>query len=137
VLVAESSRLVAEALMVAIDVEPSMEPIGYALDGWEAIELAESLSPDVVVVGPQLAGLDGFTLTGLLNEFWPSVGVIRLTETRPTEERDRPFLSSAADCCVPLDRSADELIEAIAARSARASAPVGSYSRPHAQASRV
>jgi len=73
VLVAESNRLVAEALMLAIDVEPTLEPIGYALDGWEAIELIERLGPDVIVIGAKLAGLDAFTLTGLLNEFWPSV----------------------------------------------------------------
>jgi DNA-binding NarL/FixJ family response regulator len=105
VLVAESSRLVAEALMLAIDIEPTLEPIGYALDGWEAIDLAETLCPDVIVVGAQLGGLDAFTLAGLVKEFWPSVRVIRLS----------------------LDYSADELIDAIAAASARGALAEVSY----------
>jgi DNA-binding NarL/FixJ family response regulator len=122
VLVAESNRLVAEALMLAIDVEPTLEPIGYALDGWEAIELTGSLGPDVIVIGAKLAGLDAFTLTGLLKDFWPSVSTIRLTDWR----------SSAADGCVSLDRSADELIDAITAAAAQNTFPVSarSYAQP-------
>ena len=111
VLVAESNRLVAEALMLAIDVEPTLEPIGYALDGWEAIELIGTLGPDVIVVGAKLACLDAFTLTGLINEFWPRVSAVRLTDRR----------SLAADGCVSLDRSADELIDAITAAAALSS----------------
>jgi DNA-binding NarL/FixJ family response regulator len=120
VLIAESNRMVAEALMLAIDVEPALEPIGYALDGWEAIELAETLSPDVVVVGPKLVGLDAFTLVGLLNEFWPSVQVIRLTTSGVSDRRAR---RSATERCISLDRSADELVEAIAAAARGAVAP--------------
>lgn len=121
VLVAESNRLVAEALMLAIDVEPTLEPIGYALDGWEAIELTASLGPDVIVIGAKLAGLDAFTLTGLLRDFWPNVSTIRLTDWR----------SPAADGCVSLDRSADELIDAITAAAVLGSrsAPARSYAQ--------
>src|ERR1041384_3364864 len=38
VLIADDSRLVAEALMFALDSDPAIEAIGYALDGWEALE---------------------------------------------------------------------------------------------------
>lgn len=126
VLIAESNRMVAESLMLAIDVEPALEPIGYALDGWEAIELAETLCPDVVVVGPKLVGFDAFTLVGLLNEFWPSIHVIRLTTSGVSDRRTR---RSATECCISLDRSADELIEAIgaAARGGVAARAEASY----------
>jgi chemotaxis response regulator CheB len=119
VLVAESNRLVAEALMLAIDVEPALEPIGYALDGWEAIDLAETLCPDVVVVGPELVGFDAFTLVGLLKEFWPSIRVIRLTDADCADSRDR---RATADRNVSLDHSADELIDAIVGSYAQAEA---------------
>jgi DNA-binding NarL/FixJ family response regulator len=111
VLLAESSRIFAEALMSAIDVDPLLEPIGYALDSWEALELVETLDPDVVVVGPRLKDLDGLTLAHLLNELWPRVRVLVLAET----DAGHP---PAADS-LPLDRSADELLDAIAAASVR------------------
>ena len=118
VLFAESNRMVAEALMFAVDVEPSLEPIGYALEGWEALELAESLRPDVIVVGPHLEGLDSLTLTRLVNECWPSVHVVVLAEAHVPDQLGQAHAAGAAEC-VPLDRSADELIDAIAAAAKR------------------
>ena len=105
VLLAEPNRMIAEALMISIDIEPSVEPIGYALDGWSALELVESLAPDVIVVGSKLGGLDSLTLARLLNEHWPRVRVVMLREAH----------GPAADIayCLPLDCSTDELIDAI------------------------
>lgn len=136
VLLAESSRMVAEALMLAIDVEPSLEPIGYALEGWEALELTETLHPDVIVVGAHLTGLDGLTLTRLLSELWPRVGVVVLTETNAL---DRVAPAHAADTAdyLPLDCSADELMEAIAAASGRPPRLHVAGSYPLAEASNV
>jgi DNA-binding NarL/FixJ family response regulator len=113
VLLAEPNRMVAEALMISIDIGPSVEPIGYALDGWAALELVESLDPDVIVVGPRLTGLDSVTLARLLDEHWPRIRVVMLTD--PT--RHRPAPESSYD--LPLDCSTDELIDAIVTVSAR------------------
>jgi DNA-binding NarL/FixJ family response regulator len=118
VLLAQSSRMLAEALMLAIDVEPSLEPIGYALDGWDVLELTERLDPDVIVVGPNLKGLDSFTLTRLLDECWPEVRVVMLTEPQVPDQVGKAQAAGAAGC-LPLDRSAEELIEAITAATVR------------------
>jgi DNA-binding NarL/FixJ family response regulator len=118
VLVAQSSRLVAEALMLAIDAEPSLEPIGYAIDGWEALELIESLCPDVVVAGPSLKSLDVLTLTRLLNECWPHVRVVVLTDAPGLDHVGQAHAAGAAGC-VLVDRSADELIDAITTATLR------------------
>jgi CheY-like chemotaxis protein len=118
VLIAQSSRMLAEALMLAIDVEPWLEPIGYALDGWEALELIESLSPDVVVVGPNLNSLDSLTLTRLLNECWPNVRVLVLADAQAHDLVAQAHAAGAAGC-LPVERSADELIDAIATASLR------------------
>jgi DNA-binding NarL/FixJ family response regulator len=118
VLLAQSSRLLAESLMVALDLEPSLEPIGYALDGWEALELTETLDPDVIVVGPNLRNMDSLTLTRLLNECWPEVRVLVLRETDRLDQVGQALAAGAAGC-LAVDRSPDELIEAIAAASVR------------------
>ena len=115
VLFAESNRMVAEALMLAIEIEPSLDPIGYALGGWEALELTESLRPDVIVVGPRLAGEDGFPVTRLLTELYPRVRLVVLTET---EGRDQaPQEPADAVDYLPLTRSTDELIDVTAGGS--------------------
>jgi DNA-binding NarL/FixJ family response regulator len=118
VLIAQSSRMLAEALMLAIDVEPWLEPIGYALDGWEALELTETLCPDVVVVGPSLKSLDSLTLTRLLNECWPNVRVVVLTDAQAHDQVAEAHAAGAAGC-LPLERSADDLIDAIATANLR------------------
>ena len=108
VLFAESDRLVAEALMSAIDVEQSLEPIGYALDTWDLLELTESLIPDVIVVGPHVRGLDGEALTRLLNELFPCTRVVLLTAApRAAADADGPT------SYLPLDGSTEDLINAI------------------------
>jgi DNA-binding NarL/FixJ family response regulator len=117
VLFAESNRMVAEALMLAIEIEPSLDPIGYALGGWEALELTESLSPDVIVVGPQLTGEDGFPVIRLLTELYPRVRLVVLTDTEGRDQAGED-LAAAVDY-LPLNRSTDELIDAIGAASAR------------------
>jgi len=91
----------------------SVEPIGYALDGWSALELVESLDPDVIVVGPRLTGLDSVTLARLLDEHWPRIRVVMLID--PTRHRPAPDGSYG----LPLDCSTDELIDAIGTVSVR------------------
>ena len=49
VVIADHSRLAAEALMFTFDSDPKLDAIGYALDGWAALELVASHEPDVVV----------------------------------------------------------------------------------------
>jgi DNA-binding NarL/FixJ family response regulator len=58
VLVAHQRRLVAESLLFVLDSDPRLEPIGYALDVEEAVELAILLEPDVVVASSELTRLD-------------------------------------------------------------------------------
>ena len=117
VLFAQSSRMHVEALMFALESDPSLEPIGYALDGWEALELIESLCPDVVVVGPTLRSLDSLTLTRLLDECWPHVRVIVLTEGEALDRSDRAFAAGAVGC-LAVERSTEELLDAIVMASA-------------------
>src|SRR5207248_1979260 len=65
VMVVDDSRLVAEALMFTLESDPALEPIGYALDGWEALELISAFQPDALLVGSvQLADAASERLDG-------------------------------------------------------------------------
>jgi DNA-binding NarL/FixJ family response regulator len=59
--------------------EPDFTVVGEAADGWEALQEARELQPDVVVTGIHPPYLDGIALTGRLRRDFPDCAVIVLT----------------------------------------------------------
>jgi EAL domain-containing protein (putative c-di-GMP-specific phosphodiesterase class I)/CheY-like chemotaxis protein len=112
VVIAERSRLVAEALMFTFDTDPRLDAIGYALDGWEALRLVASHDPDVVVVGAGLPGLDQANFTAVVHESFPSTLLIQLREALIPHEVEAAYADGAADC-LTTSCSTDELLHAI------------------------
>jgi two-component system, OmpR family, response regulator MprA len=112
VIVADGSRLVAEALMFTFDTDPRLDAIGYALDGWEAIGLIASDRPDAVVVGANLPGLDQASFTAFAHDFFPHALLILLRERLVPHEVEAAYAAGAADC-LPASCSTDELLHAI------------------------
>jgi len=120
VLVADSRRIIAEALTFAIESDPRLEAVGYALDGWDALELVSSFEPDVVVVGPSLNGLDQLQFTSLVREFFPEVLPILICA-----RGDRVAAYDAgATSCLAESCSADELLRAVTAATLERDIPL-------------
>src|SRR5712691_11525996 len=63
VLVVEDDDFFAEALTELLEADGSLEVAGRARDGREAIELAEALRPDVVLMDIVLPVMDGIEAT--------------------------------------------------------------------------
>src|ERR1700683_5160853 len=63
VLIADDQRLVRTGFRVILASEPGIEVVGEAADGIEAIELARSRQPDVVLMDIRMPHLDGFEAT--------------------------------------------------------------------------
>lgn len=59
VLIADDHRLVRDCFRALLDREPDIEVIGQARDGREAIELAERLKPDIVLMDLRMGGQSG------------------------------------------------------------------------------
>jgi DNA-binding NarL/FixJ family response regulator len=112
VVIADRSRLVAEALMFTFDTDPRLDAIGYALDGWEAIGLVASHQPDAVVVGAHLPGLDQASFTAFVHESFPHTLLSLLCERLVPHEVEAAYADGAADC-LPTSCSTDELLHAI------------------------
>jgi DNA-binding NarL/FixJ family response regulator len=112
VLVAADNRLVAEALMFSLDTDPKLEAIGYALNGWDALDYIETLKPDVVIVGPRLSGLDPNGFCQFTHELFPHVLLIMLCERLVPAAVESAYALGAADC-LPMERSVDELLRSI------------------------
>ena len=63
VLLADDQVLLRGSLAVLIDREPDMEVVGEAGDGAEAVALARSTAPDVVLMDVRMPGVDGLEAT--------------------------------------------------------------------------
>jgi DNA-binding NarL/FixJ family response regulator len=89
VLLAEDHQVVREGLRALLAAEPDLEVIGEAADGLQAIRMAETLGPDVVVMDIGLPGLNGIEATSRLHQSRPETRVVILSmhDDSPTVDR--------------------------------------------------
>ena len=79
VLIADDHAVVREGTRRMLEQEADIEVVGEAVDGEEAIELAERLRPDVAIVDISMPRLDGIEATKQIKERCPSVTVLILS----------------------------------------------------------
>ena len=79
VLIADDDSGFLDSLRELIDRQPELHVIAAAANGLEAIELAEKLEPDAVVLDLHMPLLDGVTATARLRRDHPSICLIALT----------------------------------------------------------
>lgn len=79
ILLADDHVLVRAGLSQLLDAQPDMEVVGVACDGQEALLMAKTLKPDIVLMDLQMPVVDGITAMGVLNASQPEVSVIALT----------------------------------------------------------
>ena len=63
ILIADDQAHVRKGLQVVLQLEEDLEVVGIAANGVEAVELAERLSPDVILMDLSMPYLDGFKAT--------------------------------------------------------------------------
>lgn len=85
VLIADDDPAFLRSLEELIDRQPELFVIGAAGDGLEAIELAERLDPDAVVLDLHMPLLDGVTAAARLRRDHPNLCLIALTGDDATE----------------------------------------------------
>lgn len=79
VLLADDDALFLESLRALIDGQPELTVVAAAENGLEAIELADQLEPDAVVVDLHMPLLDGVTAVARLRRDHPHLCLIVLT----------------------------------------------------------
>ena len=79
VLIADDDAGFLQSLQELIDRQPELHVIGAAANGLEAIELAEKLAPDAVVLDLHMPLLDGVTAAARLRRDHPNLCLIALT----------------------------------------------------------
>jgi DNA-binding NarL/FixJ family response regulator len=79
VIVAEDHATVREGLKLIINAQSDMDVVADAEDGRTAIELAQKLLPDVVLMDISMPRLNGLKATAKLKECCPEVQVLAVT----------------------------------------------------------
>lgn len=112
VLLAEDHHLVREALRALLDEQDGLEVVGQARNGNEAIELARSEKPDIIVMDISMPHLNGLEATERMQSFPHAPRVIILSQHSQRDYVVKALLAGARGYLLK-DSIADELIEAI------------------------
>jgi DNA-binding NarL/FixJ family response regulator len=79
VLLVDDQPVVRRGLRGRFQLEPDMQIVGEASTGREALTLAQTLSPDVVLLDIEMPGMDGIEVTAALRVVVPQSAVVILS----------------------------------------------------------
>jgi DNA-binding NarL/FixJ family response regulator len=114
ILLAEDHETIRDGLKLLVNSQPDMEIVGEAENGHVALQLAQSLLPDVVVMDVSMPELNGLQATKKLKQKCPQVKV--LTLTRHTDDGYlQQLLQAGASGYVLKQSKSAELLRAIRA----------------------
>jgi DNA-binding NarL/FixJ family response regulator len=118
VLIADDDARFRESLRALIDGQPELAVVADAGDGLEAIELADGLEPDAVVVDLHMPQLDGVTTVARLRHDHPSVCLIVVTGDADAALH-RAATEAGADAVLEKHELARGLVDRLASLRAR------------------
>ncbi len=111
VVLADDHRILREGLRRSLEAQ-GLDVVGEAADGEEAIELAEALHPDVVLMDVTMPVLDGVEATRRIRHRLPAVRVVVLT-MHADEATMARAIRVGADGYLVKDCSSDEIADTV------------------------
>ena len=105
VLIAEDSMVARELLVLVLESDPDLEVVGQARDGAEAVECAERLRPNVVLMDVHMPRLNGYDATRLIMARAP-VPIVMVSATVDPAAMDASFEALAAGAVALLPKPA-------------------------------
>ena len=124
ILLADDHAILRDGLAMLIGAQADMEVIGQAANGREAVQLARTLEPDVVVMDVSMPEVGGAEAAEQIRDTCPGVRVLALTR-HADQGYLRRLLQAGASGYVLKKSAADALINAI-----RVVAGGGTYLEP-------
>ncbi|QDP97816.1 response regulator transcription factor [Microlunatus elymi] len=112
ILLADDQRLVRTGFRLILESEPDLTVVAEAADGQQAIELARTTRPDVVLMDVRMPVLDGIAATAGLTGQPGGPRVLVLT-TFDLDEHVYDALAAGASGFLLKDVKADQLVDAI------------------------
>jgi NarL family two-component system response regulator LiaR len=112
VLIADDHAVVREGLRALIEAKPDMELIGEAEDGVQAVLLARSLKPDVILLDLMMPRMDGIQAISEIKRENPAARILVLTSFAG-DDKVFPAIKAGALGYLLKDSSSQALIQAI------------------------
>jgi DNA-binding NarL/FixJ family response regulator len=114
IVIAEDQELVRRGAAILLSMEPDMEVVGQARNGVEAVELAQLLHPDVVLMDLHMPLKGGVAATREITRNLPNTQILVLT-TLNDDETVFEAVRAGAHAYLLKDADEDELLETIRA----------------------
>lgn len=111
VLIVDDDRASREGLRELFELRPDINVVGEAINGEEAVDLADSLHPDLVVMDVQMPKMDGLEATRQIKRRLPAIRIILLTMYR---EYRAAALRAGADVFLVKGDGIGQLLAALA-----------------------
>ncbi|MBO0799583.1 MAG: response regulator transcription factor [Blastocatellia bacterium] len=112
ILICDDHTLFVEGVKAMLRNELSLEIVGEARDGRQAVELVKQLKPDVILMDVSMPDMNGFDATRRVHEFDSNVRVLILT-MHDEEELVARCLEAGAAGYIIKDAPASQLLYAI------------------------
>jgi DNA-binding NarL/FixJ family response regulator len=114
VLLADDDDTFLESLKPLIEHQPELTVVGTAENGLLAIELADELNPDAVVIDLHMPLVDGVTAVARLRKDHPHLCLIALTGD-PDRELHEAVAEAGADAVLEKGELVDTLVDRLSA----------------------
>ncbi len=97
VLLVDDQAVVRRALRTRFDLESDLQVVGEASNGREALTLAQTLFPDVVLMDIEMPVMDGIETTASLRRVVPQSAVVILSIYNDAQTRERAQAAGAVE----------------------------------------
>lgn len=114
ILLADDHMLIRMGISSLVTTANDMEIVGEAKNGRQAVELADSLRPDVVIMDLMMPKMPGSEAIKLIHNSHPEIKVIVLTSFATSKEMSEAIANGASGALMK-DSSSNNLIAAIRA----------------------
>ncbi|RME64746.1 MAG: DNA-binding response regulator [Caldilineae bacterium] len=112
VLICDDQAIIRDGLEMMLRLERNIQVLGKAQDGAEAVDLAEQLSPDLVLMDLKMPGMNGVEATRQIRARFPQVKVLVLT-TYDDDEWVFDAIRAGAAGYLLKDTPREKVVEAI------------------------
>lgn len=112
ILIVEDHTLLRQGLQAMLSADPTLEVVGEAEDGRQALHLAGSLAPNLILMDLSMPGTNGTEAIVEIKKRHPEIRVLVLT-VHKAEEYIRAALQAGADGYVLKHATRDELMLAV------------------------
>lgn len=112
IVLVDDHNVIRSGLRSLLEMEKDMEVVGEAGDGLEAIDLADRLLPDLMLMDVSMPRMDGFDATRCIKARHPSIRIIGLSMF-DDEQTSQKMLSAGAHAYLPKSGAPVKLLAAM------------------------